>query len=266
MTMPLREAARLTGRVIYLEILTLVLSLFSLLALVAELVLPLSIEQAALLRDIDTAICLVFITDFLVHFIRAPSKAAYMKWGWIDLLSSLPAVTWLRWARVFRTIRILRALRSWQAVRDHLCFNRAVGTFAVITLASVVVMLLATMAVLSVETSPRSNIRNAGDALWWAFTTITTIGYGDKYPVTLAGRLVAVVLVIFGVSLFSTFTAFVASFFIGKEQKKEESEIHHLVTEVRRLREQIERLEIGQSDNLPAASSASNQPVSKERT
>jgi voltage-gated potassium channel len=266
MSLNLRQAARLSGRVVYLEIITLVLSLFSLLALVAELTLPLAPEQHELLRDIDTGICLVFLTDFAVHLYLAPSKSGFLKWGWIDLISSLPAVEWVRWGRVFRVVRIVRALRSFQAVREHLALDRARGTFAVVTLASVLAMLFATIAVLAVEHSPQSNIKNAGDALWWAFATITTIGYGDKYPVTLAGRLVAVVLVIFGVSLFGTFTAYVASFFIEKEQKKEESEIHHLVQEVRRLREKIERLEASPPGAAPMASSMSNQPTAKERT
>ena len=186
MTISLRESARLNGRVIYLEIVTLILSLFSLLALVAELTLPLAPEQHELLRDIDTGICLVFLTDFAVHLYLAPSKLGYLKWGWVDLLSSIPVLDWVRWARIFRIIRIVRALRSLHAVREHLALDGARGTFAVVTLASILVMLFATIAVLAVETSPRSNIKNAGDALWWAFATITTIGYGDKYPVTLA--------------------------------------------------------------------------------
>ena len=94
MTMNLREAARLSGRVIYLEIITLVLSLFSLLSLAAEVSLPLAPEQHELLRDIDTWICLVFFADFVVHLYKAPSKLAYLKWGWIDLLSSIPVVEW----------------------------------------------------------------------------------------------------------------------------------------------------------------------------
>jgi voltage-gated potassium channel len=184
----------------------------------------------------------VFLADFLVHWYLAPNKKVFWKWGWVDLLSSIPELTFLRWGRVFRIVRIVRALRSFNDVAEHFAFDRAKGTFAVVALASLMATLFATVGVLVFETSPESNIRTAGDALWWAFATVTTIGYGDRYPVTLAGRLVAVMLVIFGVSFFGTFTAYLASFFIGAEQKKEETEIHRLTLEFRKLREQVELL------------------------
>jgi voltage-gated potassium channel len=241
MTPNLREAARSGGRIIYLELLVLVLSLYALGALTAELLLPLDAGTRHLLRRIDDLVCLVFLLDVAVHFALAPSKRAFWRTGWIDLLSSIPEISWLRWGRAFRVFRILRALRSFAAVSEHLFRERAKGTFVMVGLMSVVAVLFATIAVFEVERgAPGANIRTAGDALWWAFATITTIGYGDRFPVTMAGRIVAVVLVVFGLSFFGTFTAFVASFFLEKTQLKEESEIHQLAREVRRLRERLE--------------------------
>lgn len=75
-------------------------------------------------------------------------------------------------------------------------------------------IIFSSIIILQVEKAPGSNIFTAGDALWWAFVTITTVGYGDLYPVTLEGRLVAVILMTTGVGLFGTFTAFVASWFV----------------------------------------------------
>jgi len=244
MSLSLHEAARLSGRVIYLELLVLVLSLFSLGALATELLVPLDAATLELLGRIDDCVCGVFLVDFFVHAWRAPSLGAFLRMGWIDLLSSIPHVTWLRWGRVFRVFRILPALRSFQAVYAHFRADRARGAFVAVGLMSAVAVLLATLAVFELERStPSANIRTGGDALWWAFATITTIGYGDRFPVTAAGRVVAVVLVVFGLSFFGTFTAYVASFFLEKTQLKEESEIHHLAREVRQLREKLEQLE-----------------------
>jgi voltage-gated potassium channel len=259
MTPSLKEAARQGGRVIYLELLVLVLSLYSLGALTAELLLPLDAETRRLLLRIDDFVCVVFLVDVGVHFALAPSKRAFWRTGWIDLLSSIPEISWLRWGRAFRVFRILRALRSFAALSEHFFSERAKGTFVMVGLMSVVAVLFATIAVFEVERrAPGSNIHSAGDALWWAFATITTIGYGDHFPVTVAGRIVAVVLVVFGLSFFGTFTAYVASFFLEKAQLKEESEIHHLTREVRRLREVIERREAapGVSPSSAAASTA----------
>jgi voltage-gated potassium channel len=246
MTLTLKEAARLNGRIIYLELLVLVLSIFSLGALAADLLIPLAADTKALLQRVDDFICAVFLVDFVVHLAIAPSKKDFWRMGWIDLLSSIPEIGWLRWGRVFRVFRILRALRSVSAVYDHFSAERARGTFAMVGLMTIVAVLLATVAVFELEReAPGTNIHSGGDALWWAFATITTIGYGDHYPITLAGRIVAVVLVVFGLSFFGTFTALVASFFLEKTQLKEESEIHHLIREVRQLREQIEQLKVG---------------------
>lgn len=253
MSLSLKEAARVNGRVIYLELFVLVLSLYSLGALAAELLVPLDPATLHLLGRIDHGVCAVFLFDFFVHLALAPSKKKFLRSGWIDLLSSIPEIGWLRWGRVFRVFRILRALRSFQAVGEHFRAERAQGTFFVVGLLSMIAIMFATIAVYELERDyPGANIRTGGDALWWAFATITTIGYGDHFPVTFAGRTVAVMLVVFGLSFFGTFTAYVATFFLEKTQLKEESEIHHLIREVRQLRERIEHWETRAGITTPA--------------
>ena len=69
-----------------------------------------------------------------------------------------------------------------------------------------------------------SNIKTAEDALWWSFVTVTTVGYGDLYPVTTAGRIIAAALMTVGVALFGTFTAYVASWFVQQREEQEEEE------------------------------------------
>jgi voltage-gated potassium channel len=71
---------------------------------------------------------------------------------------------------------------------------------------------------------------------------VTTVGYGDKYPVTLEGRGVAVLLMIAGVGLFATFTAYISSFFLESANKNHESEIRELIKEVRLLREKVDSM------------------------
>jgi len=70
---------------------------------------------------------------------------------------------------------------------------------------------------------PESNIKTAGDAIWWAFVTITTVGYGDRFPVTSAGRIIAAFLMITGVALFGTFTGFVAAWFMDGDKSNKEN-------------------------------------------
>src|SRR6185503_19606655 len=79
------------------------------------------------------------------------------------------------------------------------------------------------------EREPESNIKTAEDAVWWSVTTITTVGYGDKYPVTSEGRAIAMVLMLAGVGLFGTLSGLVASFFLGAKQDEEEVELKEII-------------------------------------
>jgi voltage-gated potassium channel len=78
------------------------------------------------------------------------------------------------------------------------------------------ILIFSSIAILQVENTANGNIKTAEDAIWWAYTTITTVGYGDKYPVTSEGRLIAIFLMTFGVGMFGTMTAYISSLFIKK--------------------------------------------------
>ena len=100
---------------------------------------------------------------------------------------------------------------------------------------------------LEFERHPDSNIKTAEDAIWWAFTTITTVGYGDRYPVTSEGRFVAVVLMAAGVGLFGTFSAFLASWFLESHQADDVGELAAIKEELAQLRRLIEERLPGQA-------------------
>lgn len=148
-----------------------------------------------------------------------------MKWGWIDLLSSIPMVDALRYGRfvhLFRFMRMLRAIRSSKIILYYLFRNRREGTFSIVASISVLLVIFGAIGILQFERGvAESNIQSAGDALWWAFVTITTVGYGDYYPVTTEGRMVASVLMTAGVGLFGTFTGFVATWFMSEEDNQD---------------------------------------------
>src|ERR1700704_1641743 len=98
------------------QLVILVLSLVVLGGLVADTFFHLPPEISRLLQTVDTIVCVVFLLDFLVRFSRAKSKAAFMKWGWVDLLASIPSVSTLRWGRAVRLLRILRLLRGLRSL------------------------------------------------------------------------------------------------------------------------------------------------------
>ena len=96
------------------------------------------------------------------------------------------------------------------------------GTFASASVIAVLLMIFSSIAILHVEVHPNSNIKTAEDALWWAYVTITTVGYGDKFPVTMEGRIIASILMTAGVGLFGIFSGFLASWFVkGNELRSQ---------------------------------------------
>jgi len=178
------------------------------------------------LHDIDHAICVIFFVDFLVRFFSAKNKWRYMRWGWIDLISSIPVFDFLLAARLFRVIqllRVLRAFRSMSIITKYYFSNKIRGTFTSVGIIAVLMVIFSAITILNVEKdAPNANIKTAEDALWWAYVTITTVGYGDKFPVTTEGRIIAVALITVGVGLFGTFTAYVASWFAEKREEEEQ--------------------------------------------
>ncbi len=216
--LPQRLAERRLG---LLNFAVIVLSVYVLAALLAGLLFKLPPEIAHLLGLADNAVCIFFLLEFCIRLYRAERKLAFLKWGWIDLVASIPQVGWLRAGRTLRLVRLLRilwAFRSTKHLLHHLFRSRVQGTFAAAALVAALMVVFSAIAILQVETRPDSNIKTAEDALWWAYSTITTVGYGDKYPVTGAGRLIAAALMTVGVGLFGTFTGFLASWFVQARQ------------------------------------------------
>ena len=210
----------------FLNLVIIVLSVYVLLALLLDTFLKLPSEISRLLLLTDNIICIVFLYDFGLRFYKAENKLKFMKWGWIDLLSSIPAIDILRVGRSVRLIRLLRLLRAFKSTKHlvgHIFRKRAQGTFLSVSIIAFLLIIFSSIAILQVEDSPNSNIKTAEDALWWAYVTITTVGYGDKFPVTTEGRIIAGILMTAGVGLFGTFTAYVATWFIAGKKENEET-------------------------------------------
>lgn len=207
-----------------LDLLVVVLSIYVLIALIADTFFHLAPDTSELLQLIDNGICVFFLIEFVIRFVRAEKKLEFMKWGWIDLLASIPTVDVLRAGRAFRLFRVLRVLRLFRSARHlakHVYRNRAYGTFTTVAIIAVLLVLTSSIAILQVEKDPNSNIQGPEDALWWSYVTMTTVGYGDRYPVTSEGRLIAAVLMTAGVGLFGTFTGLVASWFVQGQKSAE---------------------------------------------
>lgn len=226
------------------HLLMLVLSLYAIAALAAEVAMRLNPQIRAVLGYADYAVCVLFGCDFILSFWRAPNRRRYFfSWGWLDLLSSIPVVNAARWGRLARIARVFRVLRGVRATREITAVilkERARNTFLAASLLALLLVIVSSIAVLHFETTRDANIHTAEDAVWWSFATITTVGYGDRYPVTPEGRFVAIVLMCAGVGLFGILSGFLAAWFLGARHNDHEDDLAALRTEITALRALIE--------------------------
>jgi voltage-gated potassium channel len=209
----------------FLNLLIIILSFYVLGSLVVDTFFTLPPEIAKVLNYVDNFICGVFLLDFIIRFRQAENKLQFMKWGWIELIASIPTLDFMRAGRLLRLIRLIRIIRAFRSTKhivQHVFKNKVQGTLTSVAIIAVLMLLFSSIAILQFETDPNSNIKTAGDAIWWAYVTMTTVGYGDKYPVTTEGRFVAAILMTVGVGLFGTFTAYVSSWFVKDNAKTEE--------------------------------------------
>jgi voltage-gated potassium channel len=213
------QAAGLRGTAY--ELFLVLLSLLSIINTILILVPFLSGAGREVVIVMETLLTPVFLIDFLVRLSRSRPRATYLlrEFGWADLLAIVPLF------RVFRLFRVVIVVRRLQArgpaqVAEDLSVTRAAATFFMTIFLVIIVLELSGMLILDAESGIEgANIRTPSDALWWGYVTITTVGYGDRFPVTLSGRIIGIFLLTAGVALFSVFTGFIANAFLTPRRR-----------------------------------------------
>jgi voltage-gated potassium channel len=207
------------------NIFILVLTIFSL-AIMVLLLLPVTPAERDLLTLYDNAVCVIFLLDFAVNLAGAKPKRAYFigARGWLDLLGSIPSFGFIpftalfRLARLSRLARITRLLRG-QAGKDlivDVLRNRGQYAMFITILLAGITLTVASLLVLEFESrSADGNIKTGGDAIWWGIVTITTVGYGDFFPVTLMGRITAIFVMFAGIGIIGALASILASLLVS---------------------------------------------------
>ena len=195
------------------------------------LVLPYVIHLSPTVTDtfeaIDFFVWAAFVVEYLVKLYLSPSRKGFFTHHLLDL--AVIAVPMFRPLRAARLLRILNLGRVGIVLANALRRTKALFTHRglhFVLLAVIAIIFACSALVLSFEINAKgSNIHNFGDALWWAIVTVTTVGYGDKYPVTAGGRGVAAVLMFVGIGLIGVLTATVASYFVEQGADDDRAEL-----------------------------------------
>jgi voltage-gated potassium channel len=175
---------------------------------------------------LEDGLCIVFLLDFLRSLRRAPNKWAYFLkgGGWLDLLGSIPlnALAIFRIARLFRIVRLLRKTTGGE-LRRMITSRLAQSTLLfTLVIALLLVFIIAAIVLYAEHGATGANITDYHKAIWWAFVTITTVGYGDYYPVTTLGQSMAIILMFAGLGIIGVLSSYLASTFISFQSRRKE--------------------------------------------
>ena len=242
--------------------------------LVAQYALKLSVVWERRLNLGMILIWGIFAVDFFVRFAHADAKLAFLRQNWLSALAlALPAF------RIFRVLQIARAVPSVQVAGVVSSGRRAthflrrvfgVHSAAYVGALTFTVLTLSSVGMYAVEhTHPQANIRNIGNGIWWTTATLTTIG-SELYPVTVEGRILAILVMIYGLVFAGYITATLATILLGGQEgggTGTAPDTAALREEIRALRQQLAAVagtaasrSANDADGVPAASAPGASP------
>jgi voltage-gated potassium channel len=210
------------------EVLIVVLSLVSVGLLVLEVAGDTSSAQGRLLERIDVGIALVFLAELLIAFYRAADRRAFLRKRWWEIFACIPLSSELtraaRGLMLLRLVRIMRLLRVARLAARVQVLLRASHSMLVdssllyITTSSIVIVFSASLGFHYFEMDVNPNVHGFWDSFWWSMTTVTTVGYGDIYPITTGGRVIAIFLMLTGIGTLGLYTAAIASYVLKQRE------------------------------------------------
>ena len=182
---------------------------------------------------LDVGITLVFAVEYTLKLWIAPRKWYFVRYNWIDLISILPI---LRIFRLGRAVRLLRLLRLLRLVRVGVYVQQRIDSMKagmqqrrveneIIAVYLVFSLLFGTVGILVFEKGHNDSFQTLGDGLWWCVVTLTTVGYGDLYPTTAGGKVVAGVVMFIGLTFWALLTGTVSSIIIEHAKRSEGKEL-----------------------------------------
>lgn len=212
----------------YWNLFILILSIYVVIELSIEIIYTFSFNTQKIIDNVDIFISLVFLLDFFVFLYLSDNKKKYIKNHCIDFISSLPFVGILRALRIVKVIRlvkllkVLKVLKGVKGIMPILNFINKTKSRSILVSYSfilIVIIFYCSLAFYSFECNVNENVNTFFDAIWWSFVTVTSVGYGDISPITTESKIIAMVLTILGMGLFSLITAEISTNFIKINNK-----------------------------------------------
>lgn len=202
-----------------------------------------------LLATLNIVLWIAFVADLLIRALMSKAPLGYVVRHPVDLLLvALPMLRPLRILRVFTALQVLIRQGGRVDVGKTL-----LGT----AMATALLMFVAAVTVLDAERHhPQANIKSFGTAMWWSGETVTTVGYGDHFPVTVTGRVVAFAMMLVGISMIGVVTASIAAWFVGRDDDPDSQ----LMVEIKALRAEVAQLKGPESPSAQTTEPGATSP------
>ncbi len=187
----------------------------------------------------------IFAAELAFIFAVAPKKRAAARAHWLDELVVVVTVPlfgkFLASLRLVRLARLLRLLRLGAILARALQRERELSSAVIFRFVALLTTLVVVIAGAVQSLVDSKDFPSAWDGIWWAVVTVTTVGYGDLYPNSVGGRLIAMVVMLFGIGFLSVLTATIASRFVQTDTSTEEmlSALHRIEAEVGELKRRL---------------------------
>jgi voltage-gated potassium channel len=212
-------------RIDVFEVVVLTFTIYILFSLGWQILVPVDPEVVKLLSFFDMISCIIFLIDWYRRFQMAENRLKFSLINSLDLIASIPFLyvfTYVGYVKFIRLIRIFRIIKIFGGVNRVIYYLRTNKIHAIKLIFSIMflmIMITSPVLILNVEHNV-GNIKTAEQALWWSYCTLSTIGYGDFYPVTTVGRILAVFVSVGGISLFGLASGITIDYFV-KSHKDE---------------------------------------------
>lgn len=169
----------------------------------------------------DSLLTFIFLLDLSRRLVVADDRGRYLTkgYGWVDVIAAFPILRILRVLRIVRMVRVMQRLGGPLNAFKAFFSNKATGGLLSVLLVAILVLEFGALAILAAEDNhPEANIHTASDAVWYLLVTMSTVGYGDHYPVTDLGRTIGALIIVVGVGVFGTLTGFLANVFLSPSE------------------------------------------------
>ena len=201
------------------KVLVFIVIIYTVFCFIFERLIESNAEITNLLNLNDIIISLIILVTFFNELKKSTDKLRFMKFGWVYLIASVPAIgLFTTFAPYLRLLRLLLVIKLMKKTTDDP--EKQINPIYTMVMIGGLLLFVCSTLILYFENVPEGNIKTTIDAIYWSVVTVATVGYGDLYPVTDAGKIISIIMIFSGAGIFVSIAGSFASFLSTRHLKQ----------------------------------------------